>query len=523
MIVVEPAAVAAFAPTSDISIACGSAPPVPSDLSYTNGASGACEISGSITGSIIGSHTECGGTYTETWTFTDNCGRTIDASRLIVVEPAAVAAFAPTSDISIACGSAPPAPSDLSYTNGETGACEISGSVTSTVNGSYTECGGIYTETWTFTDNCGRTIDASRTITVEPAAVAAFAPTSDINIACGSAPPAPSDLSYTNGASGACEISGSITGSINGSHTECGGIYTETWTYTDDCGRTIDASRTITVEPAAVATFAPTSDISIACGSAPPAPSDLSYTNGETGACEISGSVTSTINGSYTECGGTYTETWTFTDNCGRTIDATRTITVEPAAVAVFAPTSDISIACGSAPPTPSDLSYTNGASGACEISGSVTGTIIGSHTECGGTYTETWTYTDDCGRTIDASRLIVVEPAAVAAFAPTSDISIACGSAPPAPSDLSYTNGASGACEISGSVTGSIIGSHTECGGIYTESWTYTDDCGRTIDATRTITVEPAAVAAFAPTSDISIACGSAPPTGSSPVVHER
>ncbi len=516
-ITVDPAAVAAFAPTSDINITCGSAPPAPSDLTYTNGETGACEISGSVTGTINGSHTECGGTYTESWTYTDNCGRTIDATRIITVEPAAVAAFAPTSDISIACGSAPPAPSDLTYTNGASGACEISGSVMGTIIGSHTECGGTYTESWTYTDDCGRTIDASRTITVEPAAVAAFAPTSDISIACGSAPPAPSDLSYTNGASGACEISGSITGSINGSHTECGGIYTETWTYTDDCGRTIDATRTITVEPAAVAAFAPTSDISIACGSAPPAPSDLSYTNGASGACEISGSITGSIIGSHTECGGIYTETWTYTDDCGRTIDATRTITVEPAAVAVFAPTSDISIACGSAPPAPSDLSYTNGETGACEISGSVTGSIIGSHTECGGTYTETWTYTDDCGRTIDASRLIVVEPAAVAAFAPTSDISIACGSAPPAPSDLSYTNGASGACEISGSVTGTIIGSHTECGGIYTESWTYTDDCGRTIDATRTITVEPAAVAAFAPTSDISIACGSAPPTGTS------
>ncbi len=516
-ITVEPADQAAFAPTSDISIACGSAPPAPSDLTYTNGSTGVCEISGSVTSTISGTHTECGGTYTESWTYTDNCGRTIDATRTITVEPAAVAAFAPTSDISIACGSAPPAPSDLSYTNGAAGACEISGSVTSTITGSYTECGGTYTESWTYTDECGRTIDASRTITVEPAAQAAFAPTSDINIACGSAPPAPSDLTYTNGASGACEISGSVTSTISGSYTECGGTYTETWTYTDDCGRTIDASRTITVDPAALAVFEATDNISIPCGSAPPTGTLLSYTNGETGACEISGSVTGTINGSHTECGGIYTETWTYTDDCGRTITVSRIITVEPAAVAEFAPTTDISIACGSAPPVPSDLAYTNGASGACEISGSVTGTLNGGHDECGGLYEETWTYTDDCGRVVFASRIITVEPAPLAVFATTADYSIACGAAPPSATPLAYTNGATGVCEISGSMLGTITGSHNECGGSYVESWTFTDNCGRTISTTRTITVEPAPVAVFAATTNTSIACGSAPPTGTS------
>src|SRR5690606_15007747 len=132
-----------------------------------------------------------------------------------------------------------------------------------------------------------------------------------------------------------------------GTHTECGGSYIESWTYTDDCGRTITASRTITVDPAPAAVFAATSNDTIACGAAPPTGTVLSYTNGETGACLISGSVMGVITGTHDECGGSYTETWTFVDDCSRTISTSRTITVDPAPMAVFAVTSNINIACG--------------------------------------------------------------------------------------------------------------------------------------------------------------------------------
>jgi len=101
----------------------------------------------------------------ETWTFTDACSRTISHSRTIDVDPAAQAAFAPASPISIECGTTPPAGTSLAYTNGESGVCLISGSVTGIVTGSYTGCGTVYTETWTFTDACNRISTQSRTIT----------------------------------------------------------------------------------------------------------------------------------------------------------------------------------------------------------------------------------------------------------------------------------------------------------------------------------------------------------------------
>src|SRR5205814_1220411 len=98
---------------------------------------------------------------------------------------------------------------------------------------------------------------------------------------------------------------------------------------------------TITVTPAPAPTFAAVSNITVACG-AIPAPSSLSYTNGGTGSCLISGTATSTQTAAPPACGGTVTETWTAIDVCGRTITTSRTITVTPAPAPTFAAISNI-------------------------------------------------------------------------------------------------------------------------------------------------------------------------------------
>src|SRR6185369_1787224 len=138
-----------------------------------------------------------------------------------------------------------------------------------------------------------------------------------------------------------------------------GGTVTETWTATDACGRTITASRVITVNPAPAPTFTtPPTNITVACG-AIPAVSSLAYSNGGTGTCLISGNATSTQTAAPGVCGGTVTETWTATDACGRTITASRVITVNPATAPTFAAVAPITVACGAA--VTSTLSYTNG------------------------------------------------------------------------------------------------------------------------------------------------------------------
>jgi hypothetical protein len=138
-------------------------------------------------------------------------------------------------------------------------------------------------------------------------------------------------LNYTNGATGSCLISGTVQGVRTGSYTACGGTLTDTWTLPAPCpgGQPIVHTRTVTVTPAPIAAFvnAPGNITATVCGVAPQ-PSSLTYTNGQSGPCLITGTVMSTITGGNSANCGTYTETWTFTDACGRTIRHTRTIEV---------------------------------------------------------------------------------------------------------------------------------------------------------------------------------------------------
>jgi hypothetical protein len=98
----------------------------------------------------------------------------------------------------------------------------------------------------------------------------------------------------------------------------------------------IEHVQTITIEPAPVAEWidAP-ADITLTCDEAQNFEvTDLSYTNNQTDACEISGCLERSLSGTFDECGGEQTITWTFTDECGRTIEHVQTITIEPAPIA---------------------------------------------------------------------------------------------------------------------------------------------------------------------------------------------
>ncbi|MBK7429181.1 MAG: hypothetical protein IPI60_20230, partial [Saprospiraceae bacterium] len=523
-ITIDPAPQAAFVnPPTDITITCDAAQNfVVTTLAYTNNETGSCEISGSVPGTLAGTFDECGGSQTITWTFTDDCGRNITHVQTITIDPAPQAAFVnPPTDITLTCDAAQNfVVTTLAYTNNETGSCEISGSVPGTLAGTFDECGGSQTITWTFTDDCGRNITHVQTITIDPAPQAAFVnPPADVTLTCDDAQNfVVNTLAYTNNETGSCEISGSVPGTLAGTFDECGGSQTITWTFTDDCGRNITHVQTITIDPAPQAAFVnPPTDITLTCDAAQNfVVTTLAYTNNETGSCEISGSVPGTLAGTFDECGGSQTITWTFTDDCGRVITHTQNITIDPAPQAAFVnPPTDITLTCDAAQNfVVNTLAYTNNETGSCEISGSVPGTLAGTFDECGGSQTITWTFTDDCGRNITHVQTITIDPAPQAAFVnPPTDITLTCDAAQNfVVTTLAYTNNETGSCEISGSVPGTLAGTFDECGGSQTITWTFTDDCGRNITHVQTITIDPAPQAAFVnPPTDITLTCDAA------------
>ena len=505
-------------PPADMTVDCDAIPSSGADLTYTNNASGACLVEGTVTPTQSGTADICGGSITFSWTFTDTCGNTISHDQTITVEPADPPAFVnPPADLTVDCNNIPSGTPDLNYTNNGTGACLIEGIVSPTVSGTADICGGTITNKWTFTDPCGKTITHEQTITVTPAPQAAFTnPPGDLTVDCNNIPSGAPDLSYTNNASGSCLIEGTVSPTESGSADECGGAITYTWEFTDPCGNTVVHNQTITVQPAPEPAFVnPPSDLTVDCNNIPSGAMDLSYTNNASGACLIDGTVSPSQSGSADECGGTITYTWQATDPCGNAITHTQTVTVEPAPQPAFVnPPADLTVACASIPSGAPNLSYTNNASGACLIDGIVSPIQSGSADECGGTITYTWQATDPCGNTLVHVQTVTVEPAPPAAFnGPLPpDITVACDAVPASQPPLSYTNNASGQCLIQGTVPALQIGNYDECGGTFFFQWSFTDDCGRTISHTQNVNVLPAPQASFInPPVDITVDCAQA------------
>ncbi len=503
---------------NDITVECG-AVPANTTISYSNGLSGNCLISGtSNTSTMTATPGACGGTITQTWTATDNCGRTLaPVSRTITVNAATLPTMTAPANTTVECG-AVPANTTISYTNGLSGNCLLSGvSNTSTMTPEPSACGGTVTQTWTASDACGRSLaSVSRQITINPAALPTMTAPNNITVACG-AVPANTTISYSNGLSGNCLISGtSDMSTMTATPGACGGTITQTWTATDGCGRALaSVSRTITVSPATLPTMTAPNDVTVECG-AVPANTTLSFSNNLSGNCLISGtSNTSTMTATPGACGGTITQTWTATDNCGRTLaPVSRTITVNPATLPTMTAPADVTVECGAVPAN-TTISYSNGLSGNCLISGnSNTSTMTATPGACGGTITQTWTATDNCGRALaSVSRTITVNAATLPTMTAPANTTVECG-AVPANTTISYTNGLSGNCLLSGvSNTSTMTPEPSACGGPVTQTWTATDACGRALaSVSRQITINPAALPTMTAPADITVACGAVP-----------
>ena len=521
IVTVEPVPEASFInPPGNLTINCDQLQTfTPEILAYSNGEFAECEISGFVDPVTNGTLDTCGNSVTYTWEFTDQCGRTINHSQTVTVEPIPEASFVnPPGNLTINCDQLQTfTPDILTYTNGGVGNCLIEGTIDPVGNGTLDTCGNSVTYTWEFTDQCGRTINHSQTVTVEPIPEAAFVnPPGNLTINCDQLQTfVPEILTYTNGGFGNCLIEGMIDPVGDGELDTCGNSVMYTWEFTDQCGRTINHTQTVTVEPIPEASFVnPPGNITINCDQlATFTPEVLTYTNGGFGNCLIEGMIDPVGDGELDTCGNSVMYTWEFTDQCGRTINHTQTVTVEPIPEAAFVnPPGNITINCDQlATFTPEVLTYTNGGVGNCLIEGIIDPVGDGELDTCGNSVMYTWEFTDQCGRTINHTQTVTVEPIPEAAFVnPPGNITINCDQlATFTPEVLNYTNGGVGNCLIAGMIDPVGDGELDTCGNVVMYTWEFTDQCGRSISHTQTVTVEPIPEAAFVnPPGNITINC---------------
>ena len=199
------------------------------------------------------------------------------------------------------------------------------------------------------------------------------------------------DATFSNGATGACAISGTVPGVVDADFTQCGGMITVTWTVPseDNCDRpAIVESVTIDVAPAPDPVIDVPAIADVTCDEATSfvAP-DATFSNGETGACEISGVVTGTVEPNFDECGGTITITYTAPTGCdNNSIEEVVTIDVAPAPEPVIDVPAIADVTCADALDfVAPDATFSNGETGACGISGTVPGVVDANFTQCGG------------------------------------------------------------------------------------------------------------------------------------------
>ncbi|PHN02594.1 hypothetical protein CRP01_30835, partial [Flavilitoribacter nigricans DSM 23189 = NBRC 102662] len=284
--------------------------------------------------------------------------------------------------------------------------------------------GRTLTRIYTITDECGNVSESCEQnfSWLPPAEATATAPEFDDEISCAEAVAfiAPSVV-FSNGQTDDCEISVTVQPTVIPDFNQCdGGTITVSYSSSDQCGRPLELGPfVIDVLPAPFPTIGePDLPASLSCADAFAFDEDdaglVLYDNNEDGVCEISGSLTPTIGRDFDKCGGTIFVAYSGVI-CGNAINTiTYEIEVEPAAAPEFeSEPGDITVDCIDDVVT-NDLAYDNGEDGECEISGTVTSTLeeVVPYDGCNGSFREVWTYTDECGRTIEDSRLVTISRA---------------------------------------------------------------------------------------------------------------
>ncbi|WP_431137448.1 hypothetical protein, partial [Psychroserpens mesophilus] len=522
-IVVLPAPMAEFEPVSPETISCEEAFSFEADnLLYSNGISkSACSIQGSVPGTVTPNFTICGGTITVNWTYSDDCGRTIDAEKIYTVTPAPAAVLDPIENFTLSCEDASAyVAGSLNFSNGLEGDCSINGSIEPLQKNQFDACGGKILVNYIGEDACGNPLEATLDITVDPAPAPVFDTIEvESELSCADAATyVASALNYSNGLEGVCNISGSVEPVQTNDFDSCGGTITITWEGQDECENPLSASVVIDVLPAPEAIVtAPEFPSTITCADAEGfSADDATFTNGLTEGCEISGSLEANVEKVYDACGGKITITYNGEDACGRPLSAGPfDVDVDPAPEATIStPEFPSNIMCSEAASFSADAAtYTNGLVGDCEISGSLEANVEKVYDLCGGKITITYSGEDACGRPLSAGPFDVdVNPAPEASFDISEHEDISCEEAANyIPSSLAYSNGVEGECGINGSVEGVLSGEFNSCGGLLFVDWTYTDECNRTITARKQLKVGPAPAPTLEEVENFSLSCSDA------------
>ena len=280
------------------------------------GATATDTVDGSVSVVTTGSVGADAGTYTLTFTATDNAGNTATATRTVIVADTTAPAMTMIGPATVNLSQGTP------FTDPGVSAMDtVDGPVAVVTTGSVGTAVGTYTLIYTATDVAGNSATLSRTVIVAASVdrtppVITLTGSSTVNHEQGT--------TYADqGATATDAVDGPVAVVVTGSVGSGAGTYTLTYTAIDNAGNTATATRTVVVTDttAPVITLVGPATVNLAQGTP--------FTDPGVSATDIvDGSVAVVITGSVGTEVGTYTLTYTATDVAGNSATASRTVVV---------------------------------------------------------------------------------------------------------------------------------------------------------------------------------------------------
>ena len=387
------------------------------------------------------------GTYTNTWTVNDDCGNTSAVFTQVITIGDAIpptwTTLAGALDTTVECSdtaalataqAAFPIATDLSDTD-VTNIVKVPGVF---VPSEGCTNAGTYTNTWTVTDDCGNTSAVfTQVITIQDTtaptwttAAAALNTTVECSDTAALATaqavfPVAADLCDVD-VTNIVKVPGAFVPSVGCANA---GTYTNTWTVNDDCGNTSALfTQVITIEDTTAPTWttaAATLNTTVECSdtaalataqAAFPVAADL---------CDVDVTNIVKVPGVFVPSqgcanAGTYTNTWTVTDDCGNPSAVfTQVITIEDTTAPTWttaAAALNTTVECSDAAALATAQAAFPIAADLCDVDITnivkVSGVFVPSE-GCAnaGTYTNTWTVSDNCGNTSAVfTQIITIE-----------------------------------------------------------------------------------------------------------------
>jgi Secretion system C-terminal sorting domain/SprB repeat len=316
-----------------VTVSCvADVPPVNTALTATDNCGGTATVTAN---DVISSQT-CANRYTltRTYTATNSCGAAATCVQIITVNDQTAPMITCPAPVTVSCAASVPAADPTSVVSSDGcggGAVTVIhvGDVPTTGT-----CANRYTiaRTYRATDVCGNSSTCVQTITVNDQTAPVLTGTATLpNIACGATLPTATESVYT----ATDDCAGNVTVSASAwvldatSNVCTGSIYKRIWTATDACGNASTKQQTIQMNPPTLPTMTAPANITGICGSLP-APTQLTFSNGSTGTCALTGLSAFSTFSTVPACAGTVIETWTMPASaatCNRTLQSvSRTI-----------------------------------------------------------------------------------------------------------------------------------------------------------------------------------------------------